>query len=225
MKKSQYIKQRRIQQRNLERVMCKNMIWHIIIITIIMFIALCNMSKVNKSYESYESYNDKTTAPCVSNLVTFEPQTEEEEQTEEESSEIEVELKAIPTKQVIIEETIKHEPFEEFEATAYCACPKCCGKWADGITASGTKATAKRTIAVDSKLIPLGSKVEIEGLGTYIAEDTGSAIKGKIIDIYFDTHEEALNFGRQKVNIRIIPSTTRQIEEIKLNRAERYEIN
>lgn len=117
-------------------------------------------------------------------------------------------LKTIPTKQpVIIEEIIEYEPFEEFEATAYCACPKCCGKWADGITASGTKATAKRTISVDSKLIPLGSKVEIEGLGTYTAEDTGGAIKGKIIDIYFDTHEEALKFGRQKVNLRIVSST------------------
>ena len=46
MKKSQYIKQRRIQQRNLERIMCKNMIWHIIIITIIMIIVLCNMPRV-----------------------------------------------------------------------------------------------------------------------------------------------------------------------------------
>lgn len=183
-------------QRNLERAICKNLVWHIIIITIIMFIALCNMLKVS------ESYNDKTTAPCVSNLATFEPQTEAE------LSEIEAKLKTMPTKQsVIIEEIIKHEPFEEFEATAYCACPKCCGKWADGVTALGTKATAKRTIAVDSNLIPLGSKVEIEGLGIYIAEDTGSAIKGKIIDIYFDTHEEALKFGRQKVNIRISSST------------------
>lgn len=184
MKKSQYIK-----QRNLERVMCKNLIWHIIIITIIMFIALCNIPKVS------ESYNDKTTALYMSNLATFEPQTKEE------SSKVEVDYYHEFTYN-------KDWPvFEEFEATAYCACPKCCGKWADGITASGTKATAKRTIAVDSNLIPLGSKVEIEGLGTYIAEDTGSAIKGKIIDIYFDTHEEALNFGRQKVNIRIISSS------------------
>lgn len=117
-------------------------------------------------------------------------------------------LKTIPTKKsVVIEEIVEYEPFEEFEATAYCACSKCCGKWANGITASGTKATAKRTIAVDSKLIPLGSKVEIEGLGIYTAEDTGGAIKGKIIDIYFDTHEEALKFGRQKVNLRIVSST------------------
>ena len=89
MKKSQYIKQRRIQQRNLERVMCKNMIWHIIIITIIMIIALCNMPRViaekeNTSKSVSESYSNKTTTPYVSNLVTFEPQTEEE------SSEVEV---------------------------------------------------------------------------------------------------------------------------------------
>lgn len=119
-------------------------------------------------------------------------------------------FKSIETIETItpIEEIIEHEPFEEFEATAYCACPKCCGKWADGITASGTKAVAKRTIAVDTSIIPLGSEVEIEGLGTYIAEDTGSAIKGKIIDFYFDTHEEALKFGRQKVNLKIISSTS-----------------
>ena len=89
MKKSQYIKQRRIQQRNLERVMCKNMIWHIIIITIIMIIALCNMPRVviaekEDTSKVSESYSNKTTTPYVSNLITFEPQTEEE------SSEVEV---------------------------------------------------------------------------------------------------------------------------------------
>lgn len=88
MKKSQYIKQRRIQQRNLERATYKNLVWHIIIITIIMIIALCNMPRVIAEKEDAskvsESYSNKTTTPYVSNLVTFEPQTEEE------SSEIEV---------------------------------------------------------------------------------------------------------------------------------------
>ena len=90
MKKSQYIKQRRIQQRNLERAMCKNMIWHIIVITIIMIIVLCNMPRVviaekeNTSKSVSESYSNKTTTPYVSNLITFEPQTEEE------SSDVEV---------------------------------------------------------------------------------------------------------------------------------------
>ena len=83
MKKSQYIKQRRIQQRNLERATCKNLVWHIIIITIIMIIALCNMPRVVIAEKEdiskvSESYSNKTTTPYVSNLVTFEPQTEEE---------------------------------------------------------------------------------------------------------------------------------------------------
>ena len=91
MKKSQYIKQRRIQQRNLERATCKKLIWHIIIIIIIMFIVLYNMPKVPKvitekedTLKINESCINKTSVPYVSNLVTFEPQTEEE------SSEIEV---------------------------------------------------------------------------------------------------------------------------------------
>lgn len=90
MKKSQYIKQRRIQQRNLERATCKNLVWHIIIIITIMIIALCNMpraviaEKEDTSKSVSESYSNKTTMPYVSSLVTFEPQTEEE------SSEIEV---------------------------------------------------------------------------------------------------------------------------------------
>lgn len=89
MKKSQYIKQRRIQQRNLKRVTCKNLVWHIIIITIIMITALCNMPRVviaekEDTSKVSESYSNKTTMPYVSNLVTFEPQAEEE------SSEVEV---------------------------------------------------------------------------------------------------------------------------------------
>lgn len=83
--------------------------------------------------------------------------------------------------------------------TAYCACEKCCGKWAvtngGGITASGTRVQEGRTIAVYKKQIPFGTEVYIEGMGTYIAEDTGSAIKENCIDIYFDSHEEAWNFG------------------------------
>ena len=91
MKKSQYIK-----QINLERVTCRNLVWHIIIITIIMIITICNMPRIviaeneDTSKKVSESYSNKTTTPCVSNLVTFETQTEEEsneESNEEESSE------------------------------------------------------------------------------------------------------------------------------------------
>lgn len=92
-----------------------------------------------------------------------------------------------------------------FRITAYCSCEKCCGKWAvlngGGYTASGTKVEEGRTIAVFKNQIPFGTEVHIEGMGTYIAEDTGSAIKENCIDVYFDSHEEAKQFGVQYRNV------------------------
>lgn len=87
-------------------------------------------------------------------------------------------------------------------ATAYCSCTKCCGK-SDGIAASGVKAKANHTIAVDKRVIPLGTKVLINGK-QYVAEDTGGAIKGNRIDIYFDSHEQALKWGRQQIEIEVL---------------------
>lgn len=89
-----------------------------------------------------------------------------------------------------------------YKITAYCHCVKCCGK-NDGITATGTKATEGRTIAVDPKQIPYGTEVEIDG-HIYIAEDCGGAIKGNRIDLYFDSHKEALNFGIQTKQVTIL---------------------
>lgn len=88
----------------------------------------------------------------------------------------------------------------KFTTTAYCNCSRCCGKWAGGPTASGTMPRAGRTIAVDPKVIPLGTKVIING-NTYVAEDTGSAIKGNKIDIYHDSHSSALSWGRRTVDV------------------------
>ncbi len=61
-----------------------------------------------------------------------------------------------------------------------------------------------RVIAVDPSQIPLGSLVEVQGMGVYVAGDTGGAIKGRIIDVHFPTVGEALSWGRRSVNIRII---------------------
>ena len=85
--------------------------------------------------------------------------------------------------------------------TAYCPCVKCCGK-SDGITASGTQATAGRTVAVDTRLIPYGTEISIDGK-TYVAEDCGGKVKGYTIDVFFNSHEEALNFGRQTKTVKI----------------------
>lgn len=95
-----------------------------------------------------------------------------------------------------------------FTLTAYCNCRKCCGKWAGGPTASGLMPEAGRTIAVDPDVIPLGTKVYIEGFGYFTAEDTGSAINGNRIDVYMGSHNEARNFangaGSCKAEVYII---------------------
>ena len=87
----------------------------------------------------------------------------------------------------------------EFVATAYCSCAYCCGK-TDGITASGTHCTAGRTIAADTSIFPFGTELVIDG-HTYVVEDVGGAIGGHRIDIYFDSHQEALNYGRRTVQV------------------------
>lgn len=94
----------------------------------------------------------------------------------------------------------KATKIKDVKLTAYCPCERCCNQWADGITKTGTKATAGRTIAVDPKVIELGSKVEINGK-TYIAEDIGGAIDGLHIDVFFNTHEEAQAFGVQTADV------------------------
>lgn len=96
-----------------------------------------------------------------------------------------------------VQEPIPEQPkrvsLGEFKLTAYCSCVKCCGK-SDGITATGTKAKEGRTIAVDPSVISYGTVVYIEGV-EYVAEDCGGAIKNKRIDVYFDSHQDALDFG------------------------------
>lgn len=80
------------------------------------------------------------------------------------------------------------------DATAYCPCSKCCGKWANGVTATGLKA-GYGVAAVDPKVIPLGTKLYVEGYGYCIAADTGGAIKGNRIDLCYNSHSAALASG------------------------------
>lgn len=81
-----------------------------------------------------------------------------------------------------------------FKLTFYCPCEVCNGR-ADAKTASGVTMAEGRTIAVDPAVIPLGSRVYIDGFGEFVAEDTGSAIKDMRIDICVSTHEKAYELG------------------------------
>lgn len=88
------------------------------------------------------------------------------------------------------------------EATAYTP-------WESktGITAYGyniKKNPNMKLIAVDPKVIPLGSKVWVEGYGEAVAGDTGGAIKGKKIDVLMPKTEQALQWGRKKVKVKVL---------------------
>ena len=89
-----------------------------------------------------------------------------------------------------------------FTLTAYDPCLQCCGK-TDGITATGTKGMAGRTIAVDPDVIPYGSLVVIGGY-VFVAEDTGEAIRGNHIDMFMDAHETAKQFGVREAQVLLI---------------------
>lgn len=70
-------------------------------------------------------------------------------------------------------------------------------------TATGTW-PKRGTIAVDPRVIPLGTRIYVPGYGYGIAEDTGGAVKGRIIDLFFETREEAIKWGRRTVTIKIL---------------------
>jgi len=87
-----------------------------------------------------------------------------------------------------------------FVVTAYCDCAICQGKW-QGATATGVTPQVGVTIAVDPKVIPLGTRIYIDGVGWRIAQDTGGAIKGNRIDLFMESHQAAINWGRRTIEV------------------------
>lgn len=111
-----------------------------------------------------------------------------------------------PVIEVEVIEIVEPESLGVFKLTAYCSCKKCCGKWADKRTdgivrgATGEVLTAGYSVAVDPEVIPYGTEVAING-HTYKAMDCGGAIDGNELDIYFNDHNEALEFGVQYAEV------------------------
>lgn len=100
----------------------------------------------------------------------------------------------------------------EWTITAYCPCEICCGKWAENrpnekvFGAYGIELREGHSCAAP---LPCGTVLDIDGVGKYTVMDTTAdwivdKYDGKIVDIYFETHEEAVNFGKQVTKIRII---------------------
>ena len=91
----------------------------------------------------------------------------------------------------------------ECTVTYYCPCEKCCGKWADGLTATGLPA-GPGIVAVDPEVIPLGSTVIIDGQ-KYLAADTG--VRGKHVDICLKDHAATVDAGAGAAEVWIVPCT------------------
>lgn len=98
---------------------------------------------------------------------------------------------------------IRYTDVLKMEATAYYPGPESTGIWADGITSTGLRA-GHGIIAVDPRVIPLGTEVYVPGYGIAVAGDIGGAIKGDIIDLAFDTYREAIHYGRRPVDVYIL---------------------
>lgn len=105
-----------------------------------------------------------------------------------------------------VHEPSKEEKYELYELTAFSNHFKSTGKHKGdrgfGITASGAETVEGVTIASDWDVLPKGTVVWIEGVGRRVVHDTGSAIKGHKIDVYFESEQDALEFGRRK-NIKV----------------------
>lgn len=89
-----------------------------------------------------------------------------------------------------------------YRVSAYCACEKCCGKWADGYTASGHKIRKGDKFCAAPPEIPFGTMLDIPGYGIVPVLDRGGAIKSRRLDVYFDSHQEALEWGVKYLRIR-----------------------
>ncbi len=136
----------------------------------------------------------RTRAAAANTEIEDKPEQEPEQEQEQEPK-----PKAEPT-------LTELNGYREFIATAYCGCAECNGQYSDGETAvgaTGAALTSRCSIAADFSVLPPFTQVEISGMGIYTVHDCGAAIKGNRIDIYFDNHEDAEAFGRQKVRLRV----------------------
>lgn len=117
------------------------------------------------------------------------------------------------------EATVPEEDWIEFKATAYCPCKKCCGIWAtrrpldengEQIVYGATGIVLQQgvSVAADTSIYPMGTQLEIEGMGTYTVHDRGGAIKNNKLDIYFENHDDANEFGVRTVRVRVIKEKT-----------------
>ncbi|MEW9052951.1 MAG: ubiquitin-like domain-containing protein [Neobacillus sp.] len=168
---------------------------------------------ITKKDSSLEKGQEKTITPGMQGLVTreyeviFENGIEVSRKliSEQQIQEKQDKVVAVGTKEVAYQVSRGEETGTEFYVTTTAYTAYCNG--CSGITATGIDLRANpniKVIAVDPSVIPLGTKVYVEGYGYAIAGDTGSSIKGYKIDVFFPTKAEAFRWGVRQVKIKIL---------------------
>lgn len=97
-----------------------------------------------------------------------------------------------------VETGVQGDYLGEFTASGYCNCSRCSGGY--NLTHSGTVPKAKHTIAADPSVFPIGTKIMIDGV-IYTVEDIGGGVSGNRLDIFFSSHQEAVDFGLKRVKV------------------------
>ena len=160
--------------------------------------AYCDISNSNEEVEP--ATECETTTECEIETETF-TEVVEPDKADEVETEIEVETETEP----------QYVSLGIYTITAYCSCNLCCGKFADNrpldengepivYGASGEELIANYSIAVDAELFNMGEVLWFNDR-QYVCHDVGSAIKGKKIDLYMSSHQLALEWGVQNIEV------------------------
>jgi 3D (Asp-Asp-Asp) domain-containing protein len=171
------------------------------------------------SLKAWNALDTDIIQPGQELIINLDEKTKQTETAEVTKSKVEpksepVQTKATPvqaeekitSEEKTVKDTEQQEEVEKeltVEATAYTAsCEGCSGVTATGINLKDNP--DKKVISVDPNVIPLGSKVHVEGYGYATAADTGGAIKGNKIDVFIPSKEQANDWGRRSVNVKVL---------------------
>lgn len=191
------VKRKKHKRNTIETAVAEIILILLILSVIISAIVVIKAASI-RTETTTETTTEATTETETSTEIVLETETETEIIELATQKEVETEIETETEPQLVSMGT--------FTVTAYCSCEKCCGEWAnnrpDGKVygASGEELIADYSIATDVGLIPYGETILINDQ-EYVAHDCGGAIKGNRIDIYMSTHEMALEWGVQNIEI------------------------
>lgn len=174
-------------------------------------LTVINTVQINRLENKVEAFEPVVVVEYVQETEESEEPEAVSEETTEESEEISEEITSLVEEETSVVEIQppRIETLGEYRITAYCACEKCCGKWAlnrpNGIVYGAAGVELEAGVSCASPL-PFGTVVEVEGLGEYIVQDrlaqwVVDKYGENLIDIYFDDHEAAKEFGLQYHNV------------------------